>query len=93
MITIHKYPLILMADQLIQLPDGAVIRKVGLQRDVLTLWAEVNSDNKVTTTRNIMVFGTGHEIYAKGKKLQYLDTVFVGEFVWHVFEATPYRDE
>jgi len=69
----------------ISLPQGAIVRKAGMQNGAITLWVEVDTDAP-TEYRHFVAYGTGWEI-ATDRSLCYIDTVFDGSFVWHVYEA------
>lgn len=87
---IYKYPL----KPVLQIPEGAKILAVQLQFDSPKLWALVDPE-KPLVDRHIKVFGTGHEI---PDGLKYIgtfqeDSLAIGHFVWHVFEACPQTGE
>lgn len=67
----------------VQLPVGAKILKVGVQDDKIVFWAEVDTYN-VIETKHFEVFGTGWEL-PEDSTLVYLGTVFMGEYVFHVY--------
>ena len=82
--TIYKYE-ILTGGKLL-LPNGAIVRKVGAQGESICLWAEVDP-NRSQLERDFEVFGTGQEITeGMGIDRVYLDTVFMGAYVFHVYE-------
>lgn len=85
MTTIYKY--LLKPDQdCYQLPQGAEILSAGAQGDDLCVWAKVDPD-KPLTNFFFEVFGTGHEMKPpKGGERKFLQTVFMGSLVWHVFQ-------
>lgn len=76
--TVYKY-----RTGVIQIPKGAHILKAGMQNGEVFIWAEVDS-SQPTEERSFCVCGTGHLI---PKKSCYIDTVFDGDFVWHVYEV------
>ena len=81
--TIHKYQVDNIVGQTyISMPRGAEIVKFGHQNDRFCVWAIVDPDAE-HESRAFEVVGTGYEI---DPKLHYIDTVFVGVFVWHLFE-------
>jgi hypothetical protein len=73
---IYKYKL----EEIMQLPKGIQILKVGVQNNEIYIWGIVNSEE--TEIRHFRVIGTGRDTVGK-----YLDTVFVGPYVWHIFEV------
>lgn len=86
--TIWKYPLSVVNNQILSMPTGAKILCVQTQRETPVLYAEVDPQ-KPTTSRYIEIYGTGH-------RLKYYDTsppVYIGTFqlrsgdlVFHVYE-------
>lgn len=78
----------------VDMPRGAEIIKVGLQdggmqRSKITLWAIVDPEAPVEQ-RSIVMLGTGFEQKnSEMASLTYLDSVFDGPFVWHIFDGGP----
>lgn len=66
------------------LPYGATILSAGVQGDDIFIWALTDTENPLST-RYIDVYGTGHIVSENGT-LRFIDTVFIGNFVFHVFE-------
>lgn len=83
MIVIWKYPLDEAGRQTLLMPRGARVLCVQVQADEMQLWALVD-DRAPNEPRNFAVYGTGHDL--PGKPGEYLGTVQLGAFVWHVFE-------
>jgi hypothetical protein len=86
---VWKFPINIVDDQQIEMPEHAQILHVGGQDGRLCLWVRVNPAN-AKVARRISVRGTGHTI-EKGQLAPangfYLGSAQVGPFVWHVFEA------
>jgi hypothetical protein len=82
---IFKYPLKTGTNEL-ELPVGSLILDVICQNKTLTMYVMVN-DTEDKVTRTIQVFGTGWVL--PEENLEYINTVDVGIFVWHVFEQLP----
>jgi len=62
-----------------------VARQFPESRDeVVTVWAEVDTDARLTETRHFSVVGTGHPI-AEG--YWHAGSWLHGDFVWHLYEA------
>jgi hypothetical protein len=81
---IWKYTILLYADRtILRMPCNSVIRKVAMQGDALTRWAEV-PDKGILTLRAFRVFGTGEQI--DPPTANYIGTAFDGPCVWHVYE-------
>jgi len=89
-ITVYKYPLAIVGEQVVPMPQGARILCVQLQRGDLCLWALVNTAN-VETDRTIEIIGTGNPAHHRPRT--YLGTVQTagGMLVWHVFELEDAR--
>lgn len=83
--TIWKFRL-KTSECVLPMPEGAKVLCVGMQEGELSLWAEVD-DGKAKVYRNFEVYGTGWEI-TSNFGLRYIDTVFDGSLVWHVYEQT-----
>jgi hypothetical protein len=67
------------------MPVGAEILKVGIDPNgVLCVWALVDPFETDTTPRTFEVIGTGWNFNPTGKT--YLDTIFVSQLVWHIWE-------
>ena len=80
---IHKYPIRLLEQQTVTMPLSANILCAQMQNRKLCIWAKVDSDESQTIDRTILIFGTGNPMpMAHG---DYIDTVQVDSFVWHVF--------
>jgi hypothetical protein len=85
--TIHKYPLQIIASQVVIMPRGGEIIAVQTQGQVPCIWAMVDPDNDVEM-RIIEMFGTGDTIHDKQGKRRYIGTFQIksGESVFHAFE-------
>lgn len=69
------------------LPYESNILKVGVQGEDICMWAEVDPSIEKIEARVFFVTGTGHEIPEfEGCVRQFIDTVFMGDLVWHVYE-------
>ena len=87
--TIYKYNIILKELKLdvasIEMPQRAKILHIDCQSaNVISLWAEVETDNK-KITRNFRIVGTGQHI-AEAHLKEYVGTVLDRNWVWHVYE-------
>lgn len=85
---IHKYRLEPYVT-ILQLPQGAIPRKVDKQRGEEFIWVEVTIDSSVPIeTRTFQQFATGEPIYPQAI---YVGTFFNNEHadeVWHVYDMT-----
>lgn len=78
---IWKYTL-KVGNQTVVLPQDAKILCAKAQKGQITIWAVVKP-RAILETREIEVRGTGWPFDAVG---DYIDSVIVGDFVWHVFD-------
>lgn len=86
--TIWKFPLKMIDDQFVQMPNGAQILTAQCQGEELCLWALVNPKAE-KKPRHIEIFGTGHPVpKSMGVDRRYIGTAqqHNGILVWHVFE-------
>jgi hypothetical protein len=91
--TIWKFPLVVCDRQLVSLPIGFEVLKVGVQAydihrgaHVCTpcLWCIVDSASALSH-RAVRCFGTGHELDASATPETYIGTAQTGLTVWHFF--------
>lgn len=82
--TIWKFPLYLADVQTIEMPAGAKILSVQVQRDNLCLWALVDPDAAKEGT-TILIYGTGHKITAANPEHIGTFQLSDGALVFHVF--------
>lgn len=84
MTTIWKFQPAIEPSVTIMMPKGAQILHVGSQHGVLTMWALVNTLEPLEQ-RFFHIYGTGELMY--GYPGQYVGTVIMKQFVWHLFEV------
>lgn len=83
---IFKYQLDLVnGPQPVMLPDESTLLTAQMQNGNICVWARVNPDSP-SRMFFFFVVGTGHPM-PEGAS-QYLATVQMGPFVWHVFWRT-----
>lgn len=80
--TIHKYQLGVNAG-VIDLPPGYKVIAVHEQRSVPTLWIELDSEKTKLAELKYCVLATGELV---PDDYVHLGTVFIGSFVWHVYQ-------
>jgi len=87
MLTVWKYAFKLNDEVRIEMPMGARLLDVQVQRDDICLWALVDSDLP-RTIRRFVIHGTGHPIARKSEELGYVGTFQLagGSLVFHLFE-------
>ncbi len=84
--TIWKFPLLNMPYD-VTMPEGSKILKVDMQGGVPTIWVGVDTDMP-DEIRKFIIYGTGAVIRQEHTYASYIETVFDGPFVWHIFEIT-----
>lgn len=90
---VFKYPLLIEGYQTVEMPAGAVVLHVGVERGVPCAWALVDPERE-PVTRVFRTVGTGHELNIPEDEREHehlahehLGTYEIGEgaFVGHVF--------
>lgn len=79
---IYKYELA----RTIQLPIDSQVLKVGIQNGIMQIWVLVDPNQKETSQRNFEIIGTGHPFEFDYLTHTYIDSLFDGPFVWHIWE-------
>lgn len=87
---VWKYRLKLTAKQTIEIPFAAKMLKAGVQDGMITIWALVHP-NFAKHQHSFRIAGTGDPVEEPWAK--YIDTVFNGDLVWHIFDLGPYAEE
>jgi hypothetical protein len=77
--TIHKYSI----SEPVLMPEGYRILKAAMQGDKPTIWVELDKDRERVYFLQFVVYGTGVDI--PDNPGIYLDTLFEGALVWHVY--------
>lgn len=96
---VYRYPVRIVDEQIIDMPDGATILSVATRagsrvlqgvgsHEEVHLWALVDPDAPLRP-RRLRVAGTGHPL-PEAEGLEFLGSVQLsaGQLVFHVFEAT-----
>lgn len=97
--SVFKYPVLLTDIFSLDLPEGAKVLSVDVQRGEPQLWALCDAtmsagmvtpssiDGKMSR-RRFRVAGTGHPIHTPADKLEFIGTFMLhgGELVFHLFE-------
>jgi|WetSurMetagenome_2_1015567.scaffolds.fasta_scaffold144668_5 hypothetical protein len=78
---IYKYSLELALSPIVTMPKGAEVLSVGVQHDIIVLWAKVDP-MAANRWYQFYVVGTGYDAPDNAK---YIGTVQQGPFVWHIF--------
>ncbi len=81
--TIYKYGF----SRRVELPIDSQVLKVGMQNGIIQMWVLVDPNWKQTSQRNFEIIGTGHEFEFDYLTHTYIDSVFDGPFVWHIWEV------
>lgn len=88
---IWKYPLDILGNQLIEMPQGAKLLSVQMQGDQPCLWTLVNP-LATRVLRGIYIVGTGHDLtdiyHTMGRHIGTFQVagIVVGALVFHAFE-------
>lgn len=85
---IFKYQLDVVDRQVVRAPRGWKPLSVGVQRDMVCIWASVDPDAEVVD-HVFWIHGTGHRAVAVEVGAEFLGTVLLhgGDLVFHVFVA------
>lgn len=88
MMSVYKYPVEIDDDQMVLMPQDAVILSFAEQRGTFCLWALVNPTSPLTP-RRIRIAGTGHPIEIPAANLKFIGTTLLhgGSLVFHAFEV------
>ncbi len=89
---IRKYE-IKIACHDIRLPYDFQILKIGVQDHRIFVWILVDPDKKQDALNvRFFVVGTGHNIEDEFlSDAKYLDTIYEGTFVWHIFKENEFK--
>lgn len=86
--TIWKMPLAVVTQQNVYLPSGAQILKAENIASDIWIWFMFDQPGAPEDIRQIQMFGTGDLIPPlEGLRREYIDTVFQGGLVCHLFEV------
>lgn len=80
---VHKYPLNMDEFPIIRTHQDMIPFYVGNQHDQLTLWGSVDT-LKPIVYRKLQIVGTGHPA---PDEVDYIGSVIMGDFVWHVYDV------
>lgn len=88
--TIWKFPI--PDTGWVEIPEGARVLSAGVQREQqIVIWAMVDPEAP-KVRRLFTVYGTGREIPAYGRNASFVGTVFIGPFVFHVFDQEVFLE-
>lgn len=80
--TIFKYKL----RPVVSLPKDSVILKTAIQNGEMFIWVLIYPDETEMVDRNFEIIGTGHSFEFDYLTHTYIDSLFDGPFVWHIWE-------
>jgi hypothetical protein len=80
---IYKYEL----TNKVTLPINSIVLKAGMQNGIMWIWVLVDNNELDASERNFEIIGTGHPFEYDYLNLRFVDTIFDGPFVWHVWEV------
>ena len=72
-------------ENIIEMPENAKVLSIQLRENGIYLWAITDPDNK-KVQRKFLLVGTGQQF--NSDNLEFIGTVQVEPFVWHIFEGT-----
>lgn len=89
--SIHKFPLRERVNQTMDMPRGAEILSLQVQKGIICIWAKVDTslpEESDLVTRHFKIFGTGEPLDFGGSEAKYIGTCLVSNdtLVWHVYE-------
>lgn len=86
-LAIWKFPIPFSDDGHVEMPAGARLLTVALQRRELCVWAAVDTEAP-TVRRRFAIRGTGHPLRTVGPMTPFVGTFFLdgGALVFHVFD-------
>ena len=80
---IYKYEL----SKTIELPINSQVLKAGIQKGDMYIWVLIDGTETKTSQRNFEILGTGHSFEFDYLTHTYIDSIFDGPFVWHIWEV------
>lgn len=86
--TIFKYPIEVTDKQTVKLPVDSLVISVLNQNGQLVIYALVDTEEKEVEEKTIRIFGTGHPVDVEEFDYNFLGSVMMDEFVWHIFAGS-----
>jgi hypothetical protein len=80
---IYKYELA----RTVTLPINSQILKAGMQNGIMCIWALVDVNEKQTYYATFEIIGTGSIFEFDYLTHTYIDSLFDGPFVWHIWKV------
>lgn len=89
--TIHKYPLVVAAEQSLMLPEGAIVLAIQLQRGSPVLWAEVPRERAQPLMQDFPVYAVGTGQTVPDDARMHIGTLQFhnGDLVLHFYMGEP----
>ncbi len=69
----------------IQMPQNARVLAAGVQGNDFVVWAVVDP-SAPTVARRFAIRGTGHPVEPRTAEAAFINTVFMGPLVFHIFD-------
>ena len=82
---IWKYELMLTDTQTVLMPKHAEVLTAQVQNNIICVWAFISEENEMVAPRRFDIVGTGNPI--QDDLGRFVDTVQMGQLVWHIFEG------
>ena len=70
----------------LELPKGYIIRHIGLRRNVITVWAEVDPYERDLIDTHLQLVPTGI-MFEADEFGEYIVTFHQGQFIWHFYQG------
>lgn len=81
---IYKYEVPMSHNADIEMPEKFTVLSVHNQNNNITMWALVETTSP-TKVQHFKVFGTGFDLPKGTNDMDFVGTVIIGQYVWHVF--------
>lgn len=85
---IFKYTIEVTDKQTVKLPVDSLVISVLNQNDHLVIYALVDDEETEMEEKTIRIFGTGYPVDVEEFDYNFLGSVMMGEFVWHIFAGS-----
>ena len=80
---IYKYEL----TREVTLPINSQVLKAGMQNGSMYIWVLIDLNEKETYKSKFEILGTGHSFEFDYLTHTYIDSLFDGPFVWHIWQV------
>lgn len=84
---IYKYPLNIEGYPWVDLPEKHQICDIAVQNGKAFIWVLHEKDAEPNSRLELMIFGTGENLPPPDKIGDFLKTIHMPPFVWHIFDT------